>query len=336
MNFVLDPTLFSGQAAPAPPELVALALAASEGRHRIQVDDAAREGFERWAASLGALRDAVTDAEKTSARDSARMPSEIQVTVEVRDASSWPSLRLTAADAAGLAQKPFRVFLENGASDRQFMLALFRPEDRRWIEERQEREWLELEGCGGVGEVGKRSEWALKHASRAIRCAALFDGDAVEPAAGEPESEEAFAARLMGASRRTREICRREPLGPMNGLLHHTLRRRTIENYLPPSAFERWSRDAREGRARRRREAKVRELERCGHRAHYNVKGGYAGDRRREPLPSWLPTARDTPLEQGFGEEIWRRFEGVCRADLDPQARQELSPFVERLLERIR
>ncbi|MCK5797257.1 MAG: hypothetical protein KAI47_08745, partial [Deltaproteobacteria bacterium] len=120
-------------------------------------------------------------------RESARLPSAIVLRVELRQASSWPERRLTVADAVEVASKPFRVFLENGGSDRGFLLALFRPEDRQWIERRADKEWLEFEGWGGTGELHKRVKWALKHDSRMIRSAALFDGDAVELPATDPE-----------------------------------------------------------------------------------------------------------------------------------------------------
>lgn len=139
MNFVLDPSLFQDEAHPLP-ELVHLVLLAISGRHRIEVPKASRGGFERWAKSLGPLSEEILEAEKLSARDSARLPSAMDLRVALRQASSWPERQLTVADAVDVASKPFRVFLENGGSDRGFLLALFRPEDRQWIERRADKE----------------------------------------------------------------------------------------------------------------------------------------------------------------------------------------------------
>lgn len=173
-------------------------------------------------------------------------------------------------------------------------------------------------------------KWALKCESRAIRSAALFDGDAVEPPDTDPESEDAFRSRLGPTSRTILETCQREPVIENSGLVHHALRRRTIENYLPRSVLYQWA-----GK-KQTRLRKVKALEEATFRDFYNMKGGHAKDRCRNPPPTWLPKHIDGPLEEGFGEDISQRFERVSADKLDEEAQRELQPFVNLLLERIR
>jgi hypothetical protein len=188
LNFLFDPSLFVG---PAPIQLAALAFTAVLGRHRIEVGPGAKPGFDAWANSLGELGGDLLEAERTSARDNAHHESAIAITVMRREHSSWSKRWLTVEDALDLAHKPFRVLLENGVSDRRFLLAMLPVEDRMWIEKRVDREWLELEGCGGIQELKKRVDWARKE-QHIMRCAALFDGDAVELPSTQPESDAAF------------------------------------------------------------------------------------------------------------------------------------------------
>lgn len=331
MNFLLDASLFDG---PPPVQLVALVLLAVEGRHRIEVGPDARDGFVAWADTLGEVRGAILDEEGRSARDNAIRESGISITVMTRERSSWSMLRLTVEDALCLAYKPFRVLLENGLSDRRFLLAILPPKDREWIAKRVESEWVELEECGGIRELKKRVKWALQE-QNVFRCAALFDGDAVELPAEQPESDRSFRARLGPASRTVLDLCEREPTDGTAGLVHHVLRRRAIENYLPDSALDSWAK-AKAGAQRRTREKTVKALRRCDHRFHYNMKHGYAGDRNRTPRVSWLPDARNLPLEQGFGPDISSRFEELSLEDFDSDARSELRHFTTELLRRIR
>lgn len=333
MNFLLDPSLFAKQ---TPIQLVALAFSAIVGRHRIEIDPDAREEFTAWAHKLGEAGDMVLRAEELSARESAHRESAITIRVMMREQSSWSKRTLTVDDAIDLAHKPFRVLLENGVSDRRFLLATMSPEDRKWVEERIEHEWLELEGCGGIGELKKRVEsWALKE-QNSLRSAALFDGDAVEPPSSEPESDDAFRARLATTSKKVLELCEREPTVLDAGLLHHVLRRRAIENYLPDSALEAWTQSA-GGAQQEARRRKLEALRTCGHRRFYAMKDGYKKDRARRPSPpTWLPSVTNHPLEEGFGSDISSLFAGVHFNDLDRSARTEIQAFTTELLRRIR
>jgi hypothetical protein len=333
VNFLLDPSLFAKQ---TPIQLVALAFSAVVGRHRIEIAPDARDEFTSWARKLGEAGDMVLRAEELSARESAHRESAITIRVMMREQSSWSKRMLTVDDALDLAHKPFRVLLENGVSDRWFLLATMSPEDRKWIEERVEHEWLELEGCGGIGELMKRvSSWALKD-QNSLRCAALFDGDAVEPPSRHPESDEAFRARLGPLSQKVLALCEREPTIEDAGLLHHVLHRRAIENYLPDSALETWTK-ATGGAQRDERSCKREALRTCSHRHFYNMKNGYKGDRGRRPAPpTWLPSVTNHPLEEGFGSDISSFFAGVHVDDLDRSARAELRAFTTELLRRIR
>jgi hypothetical protein len=113
------------------------------------------------------------------------------------------------------------------------------------------------------------------------------------------------------------------------------LKRKAIENYLPDSALESWARQ-KGGTERRDRQKKLKALRECAHRFYYNMKDGYEGDRRRNPKVSWIPDARNHPLEQGFGSDISSFFAGVDLDDFDISARAELRHFTTELLKRIR
>jgi hypothetical protein len=268
----------------------------------------------------------------------------VSINVDERPRSAWSAGQLSIDDALTLLQKPFRIFLENGVSDRGFLLAMIEvaigatpaADGRAYREEferRADREWLEFEGCGGVGELEKRVRWAGNKPDRALRCAALFDSDSVEPARALTETE---AERRRRAHQRCRAVAQACESGQV---AFHMLHRRSIENYLPVAALRRHRAPAGKAAARDF-ERKCRALEALGlERRVYNMKGGFEKDRRSSPAPVWLPPDQNTPLEEGFGADVAELFgRPDCVAALadDRAARDELGPFIWDLIKKIR
>lgn len=318
---------------------------AVEGRHRVLVE---REDgpFSSWFGALSPeIQEEVAQARAWSIGQSERNPSDVSITVDDCARSAWGVGILAIHDALALLQKPFRIFLENGFSDRRFLLAMLEAamgstpaaDGRAYREEferRAEREWLELEGCGGVDGLKKRVRWAGKETERVLRCAALFDSDATEPARSPTETAAERRRRAHQASQAAAQACESSRIS------FHMLHRRSIENYLPVATLRRHAKPA-DGREARAFEKRCKALEVLGLERHvYNMKGGLDGDRGRSPAPpAWLPPERTTPLEKGFGGDIAKLFERPdCAAAIvdDRTACNELRPFLWTLIKKIR
>lgn len=250
-------------------------------------------------------------------------PSFHEVRVDDCAQSSWATRTLTIQDALDLVGRPYRILVENGFSDRSFLLSLCARRDREWLEQRISAEWVEIEHCGGKDHLRKLVPEIKQEPSRHLRVSAIFDGDALRP--GRPGNQ------------RLSNTCYPE-------IHHHMLRRRAIENYLPRRSLERWA-SLSDGRQEERRRRKVRALfEGMGHdqRAHYNVKAGFAGDARRHDrapdLYQDISAETRQALEDGFGEDIAALYDDprLRHEDFDAAAKDELRPFVDELLARIR
>lgn len=294
------------------------------GRHRVMVEDAADPRYSRWLAGLPQeVGFDWAEVLNRSLTEDARHPSAHEIRVEARAQSSWGTLSLTVGDALDLLGRPYRILVENGFSDRDFLLSSCARHDREWVEERIAAEWVEVEHCGGKEHLRKLVTEMKRERSRQLRASALFDGDGLRPGRAGNQS--------------IADLCHPE-------IHHHMLGRRSIENYLPRRALERWARLS-DGRQEELRLAKARELfEGLSHeqRAHYNVKEGFGGDERhhqRAPdLYEGIATETRRLLQDGFGETIARvyREQRLHHDDLDQAARDELGPFIEELLARIR
>ncbi|XXT22388.1 hypothetical protein WME94_12590 [Sorangium sp. So ce429] len=193
-------------------------------------------------------------------------------------------------EALDLLQRPYRILVENGFTDRAFLLSMSDRATREFLEERISRDWIEAEHCGGLGELEKRAKEVRRHVATRMRCSALFDGDAMRP--GEPSSK----------SESIRRLCYPD-------VHHHQLDRRTIENYLPRAALDRWCQLA-QGRTRLERRAQVEALFalREDQRAHYNMKEGFEKDapnaHRAGGLFDAVPGETRRLLDKGFDRHI--------------------------------
>jgi len=299
MNFVLTAQVLAHGSLVRLSRLWGVAI---DRRHRIQIPEDAEPAWRRWRTTLDLeTQEEVDAALQWSDLENAKRPSSVVLTVTMKERSSWPRLELTLDDALDLAYRPFRLFLENAASDGGFFQSILTADERQWFDDWVRREWLLLETAGGVTELKKRVEWARQDPSRQLRVAALFDGDAVEPAVAHPESAANFRDRLHPNSRKVLDACEAVQAGDHNAFPHHVTRRRSIENYLPLATLERWAASV-EAKERPRCSKRVGALRAFPHRHHVNMKDGHEGDRKRKPPITWLPAAKRTPLEQGFGK----------------------------------
>lgn len=221
--------------------------------------------------------------------------------------------------------------LENNVNDRAFLLALAERRQCQALREAEQRAWLVFEMGGGSTVVPRIAE--LRRSEEARRLASvLVDSDALRPAPqGQPRSN--FDGPQ---ARRAREAAGDVALG-----VHlHVLWRRSIENYLPSEALDRW---ARGNPGRRARVAAFKRLT-DGQRHHFNMKEGFAGDesQRARIGDLFAEALRRRPrlgeeLRDGFGRDIADLFHHSVRdADVDAEARREVSAFVGSVLERLR
>jgi hypothetical protein len=314
MRLDVDDVVFTHADTPGLLTLFTLALV---GRHRILVE-ADGEGFRAWLEraddwSKEVCREAINISERSEATE----PAKHHVRVIAGD-SKWhntpPLLGLT--DALDLVQRPYRLLVE-GSDDQAFLLAMTTQYERQFLETRLNSDWLEIETCCGIQGVAARATLHSTHRCRSWRCSALFDSDATSAGHPSPQSQSAVAA--CGAT-----------------IHHQQLLRRSIENYLPMAALQRWSRAVR-GREGRRRRRVIRAFGRLGEeqRAHYHLKRGLTSF---EP-PSKAIGARDRAiLAKGFGGAISAAFrDGVFEEELKADGGWwELRPFIQELIARVR
>lgn len=310
MKFVLEPSVFAPARTLALLRLFGFAI---EGRHRVVVRNVTE--FDAWVATLK-TEDAhgeISEAIDLSTREDAHRPSGVELFVGDRVASSWANRSITLADALLIAGQPFYVLVENAASDGRFLRAMMTEDERRWFDERVEKEWVILAGAGGIHELTKRVR-ATRRAGTTLglRSAVLFDSDAVE--AGQPHPSSGSAATACAA---------------VPELPHHCLERRCIENYLPPEVLE----NAKGPKKPAKAAAALRQFPR---RHFYNMKRGHRGDRGRTPPVPWLPVAENTPLEDGFGDDVNELFDRVRNDQLRADGGfDELRHFITELQRRI-
>jgi len=191
------------------------------GRHRIVASE--REVFNEWISRL----------------DDSELQEELRLVLddgEARSALGSPNWTLSVKtsrsleDAFVLLGYPFRVLLENGRNDRDFLLAYADSPTRRTLEEAESKGWLLFETSGGIGEVVNRlkelaaTPWAVE------RFFCLVDSDSKEPNAGSEEAvtvRENFTRIAAGLGREPDDF-------------GHILGRRAAENYVNLDALKRW------------------------------------------------------------------------------------------------
>lgn len=256
--------------------------------------------FSRWIEQLDPrVRSNIEHARDWSDHEEASAPSALEISV----GSSTEEPSLSSEDAWLHLQRPYRLLLEDGLTDREFLLRMCPPHERAFLRDRLDKEWLEAEHGGGVTRLPRRLRWLHERARATgldFHASCLFDSD--REAAGAPPSEEV---------QELAEVCREA------GVHSHCLARRTIENYLPRSALEAWVLDARGRPQRNHRRRKLKALAARGREAHHFEK------------------LKDTlgPQLGGFYADDTK----INERDLDAEGGpSELRPFILELVRRVR
>lgn len=322
MRIQLTEDLF-GESAGDPLLLVLFAIGLT--RHRILDPDPPAPTFDAWLLGLGEpVRRVCAQVVDSSVRLEATEPAEHAVVVGGVTASDWTACppRLTLEDAVDLMSRPYRVLLEASRADGAFLLAMATPEERSFLEDQLDREWLEFENCGGIDYLADRGGRLGAHARGRLRCSALYDSDSVEPGHPSPAAERARGACV--------------------GLHVHQLTRRAIENYLPIATLFQWALASPTRRlqlVRRRSVRAFRDLS-ATQRQHFPMKRGFGegGAAGAGPLFSGLGAHVANRLARGFGSSIARSFESIVTEN---ELRRdggwhELRPFVVGLVKRVR
>lgn len=329
MRVLLRPEVFAGDYRM---ELLVLLWLGSIGRHRVVPDPLDAPECERWVSSLDpstrrmwqAMVEGVLQREQFE-------PARYEVALTSGREVSWRSATpaLPVNFALDLLVQPYRFILENNVNDRAFVLALSGYEARRVLEDAERRSWLVFEMGGGsmivprINEV-RRSEWLRRTSS------VLIDSDAMRPPRpGEKQTDvdglQARAARKQAAE------------GGVDTVDLHVLRRRSIENYLPLTALDRWA----SGSPTRRRMVKAFRRLSEAQRHHYGMKSGFNGDaaeaQRAGELYAGVPSRVHDTLATGFGSDIAALFAGaVLDSDEDVSGREEVRVFVSEVIARMR
>lgn len=266
------------------------------GRHRVLPHTHARGTFTTWLGTRSPdVREIIDFAIDWATREEAATPSAHRLHV----ASPAAAGQIGPAAAIELMQRPYRVLLEDGIRDRDFLLRMCGPHEAAFLLEWMSRDWVEMEHGGGNSRMLQRLS-ELTRPPRDVRfLSVLFDSEAAAPASPSVESEA------------LRERCVSERIH------HHQLQRRAIENYLPRSAFERW---VSLGANRAEREARRSRLEKHVHKLS----------------PTERHHLRMKDVSRGFGA-LYGDDGAMKPADLAAEGGPtELQPFVRTLIASIR
>lgn len=293
MKAILDDRLFASGANSLP--LVPLFDAALDARHRMEVNDEQGSHFTKWLAEQGhQTRDDILLAIERSREEESRAPSKRVVSVGRVATSDWTTRppALSLADAKALLGLQFWILPENWSTDYGFLLAASTREQREELETWKKRGWLDLQNGGGLTDMCKRIK-SIKASdpARALTMWVLFDSDARAAGKASPQSRELFG------------VCgKRIPF--------HQLSRRTIENYVPGPALERWTKRKRDTALGHRVEA-FHAMPKDEQRHHFPMKHGLGSDENskegvNEALygSEKLDQALRMRLRHGFGSDL--------------------------------
>jgi hypothetical protein len=326
VKIILLPDLFSHPAQHV--LLVALISHALEERHRLDFDRQ-HPAVAAWLNQQGSgLREDIDLALDASAHDETREPSHTVVEVTRLATSDFERtpIRLHLADAQQFLGEPFVVLLEDQVSDRGFLTRMMSDEERRFFDQRVQRGFVRIDHGGGLGSMTRRVAAQATNAADRHRLWVLFDSDAMQP--GQP-------------SRQSEAL--RDAAGP---LLHHQLRRRYMESYLPRQALHAWAANEPNSRVRDERLARFRSFVGLTEqqRHHYNMKHGFRGDADRADgsagtLYDDVSEESRRTLGSGFGSDIGDLFQSGEVSELDLRRDtgwEEMRPVVRELLARVR
>lgn len=286
MKMVLEASVFGMQGRDV--DLLTLFRAGTTARFRIVVSHAALKQYEAWLLRQSPhLSEYCREVLELAILSEATEPSSVRLAV-VADlpAGADQSSSVTLNDALRICRTPFAIVVENAVNDRKFLLAVASPEARSRLFALEREASIEFKNGGGIGTMRQTLEHDLgSQPDLHFRSWVLFDSDAASP--GIPSND----------SELVRELCvkYRVPF--------HQLRRRSIENYIPPNALRTWV------FATPKRRHKVPLFRAfCGlsdvQKHHYHLKRGFQGQAPAGGLYSSLSPDDRRSLDSGFGNAI--------------------------------
>jgi hypothetical protein len=212
--------------------------------------------------------------------------------------------RVTVSDAQKLLSEPFRIFVEDEFSDREFIISYCTIPQKRYVQEREDARFLIFEHGAGSRLFDRLERFTTIFPRPDLLCAAVFDSDAWEP--GTPSE----------SSERVRELCKK------HGIYSVQLPRRTMENYITKRALNTWTYKTRESRKTYHSVLQAFVSLSVPQQSHYNMRNGFTGDastqgRTSGALYSTLAADIRDDLGPGFGTKVTDCFENGWVQELD-------------------
>ncbi len=325
MRVVLASSLFSEDVQREHPLLLfGIFNASMQREHSVTIPAEEEPLFEAWCAEqTPSQRASVEVVIKRSLQVESRETVDSEV-VACGGATDWSASppQVGPADILSLLYQPLTILVEHEVNDAWFLRAMVFPLEGEKFRRCLESKWIEF-GHGGGSDMVSLIE-KMKDSQKAHRTFAVFDSDALAPALPSKESD------------RKVKSCSKAKVK------HHRLRRRAIENYLPPDELDRVHSRLRASTETRAALDAFRELS-PAQRAHFNLKAGFSGDKRRlarqqipevEALFAGLDPSARKALQNGFGEDVGRHFrDGISEAARrrDGQA-EEMEPLFRAIL----
>lgn len=285
MIVVLAESVFS----PDHPETaVELMTLIANSRHIVFADIEA-PAFQEWVNSAGTfgarLQQMITASTKLIIGGAAQNKINVHV-----GHTSWndPAPTLSVADAKLYLPIPFKIFVENNDSDKEFLLSLLDDVKRDYLLDLQQKHWLIFVHGGGTGDLQKQIVSEAENTMGAyLRSFAYFDNDGFVP--GQPSKKTLQIAKECEKHR----------------FHYHQLTRRAIENYIPISGLALWAstKDNRRARNTRSQLTPFKKLS-DDERDHFNMKSGPAGDGKSAVKYPNINEHELSLISKGFGQKV--------------------------------
>jgi len=276
-------------------DLLGLLQLGYQGRHLMMPEPSDAPQLSAWLSARGDFESrACRLAFETGLREQARVRSALSVRVQPGNLPPrFENQELVLGLAAALVflSSAFRILLEDNARDREFVLAVARPEWRNRLLEMEDKGWLQFEHGGGVTRMEETLNAIRRDPPERHGAWVLFDSDALAP--GRPSDKALRLRRRCGGD-----------------IAFHCLERRSIENYLPLLALDHWAAYLAGDRDGRTRAVRAFRSMTPSCRFYYNLKHGFHGDADRTDrdnvgsLYDDLDEAARQALEHGFGHKI--------------------------------
>jgi hypothetical protein len=305
MQFVLDDTIFT-QPNVSTKLITLFTICNHSFRHIVLPQNPVSQPFLAWLDSLPVeIRDNIDMFVNSSFRIASASIFINKFTIVAQNLAPTVRSRNISIDSAlNHAQAPFRLYVENGRNDRQFLLAYTTPDQRDKFALLEQLNGLTFVHAGGITEM-----LALLQADIANQVAsadyswAVFDCDSLQPGVPSAHSKNLSHACVV------------------LGIPQTQLQRRAIENYIPRNSLRYWVYLGKK-KKNRARDARIATFQAylllAPHNAyHYNLKQGVDQDMIYAGVdPKILKS-----LSSGFGGDvakIYHKFdiqEAELRAD---------------------